>query len=104
MLKDGLSQNAVYDMRNSPLSTFMVKYIGFDEVKKQRQRINDFFQNNIYAEEFIDGCNQNLVKTVINGILELFESRKQAIGGIKKKEIYQVQSKPLIDIIRWKKT
>ncbi|OZH53117.1 hypothetical protein AFK68_19835 [Hydrocoleum sp. CS-953] len=84
LLADGRSQNAVYDMRNSPLSTFMVKYIGFDEVKKQRKRTNDFCQKKISAEEFIDGCNQNLVKTVIEGILELFESRKQAIGGVKK--------------------
>ncbi len=84
LLADGRGQNAAYDMRNSPLSTFIVKYIGFDEVKKQRQRINDFFQNNISAEEFIDGCNQNLVKTLIDGILELFESRKRAIRGVKK--------------------
>ncbi|MEM1169324.1 MAG: hypothetical protein AAGJ08_09700 [Cyanobacteria bacterium P01_H01_bin.35] len=84
LLADGRSQNVIYDMRNSPLSTFMVKYIGFDEVKKQRKRTNDFCQKKISAEEFIDGCNQNLVKTVIEGILDLFESRKQAIGGVKK--------------------
>ncbi len=84
LLADGRCQNAGYDMRNSPLSTFIVKYIGFDEVRKQRQKIKDFCQKNISAEEFIDGCNHNLVKTIIDGALELFESRKQAISGVKK--------------------
>ncbi|MGK7921157.1 MAG: hypothetical protein AB4080_14230 [Trichodesmium sp.] len=84
LLEDGRSLNADYDMRNSPLSTYMVKYIGFDEVKKQRKRINDFLEKNVSAEEFIDGCNSSLVKTVIEGILDLFESRKQAIQGVKK--------------------
>ena len=84
LLEDGRSQNAAYDMRNSPLSTFIVKYIGFDEIKQQRQRAKEFFQNNMSAEEFINSCNQNLVRTIIDGILELFDSRKQAISGVKK--------------------
>ncbi|MGB3513386.1 MAG: hypothetical protein WBA93_30060 [Microcoleaceae cyanobacterium] len=83
LLTDGRSQNAAYDLRNSPLSMFMVKYIGFDEMKKHRQRAKDFFENNISAEEFLNGCNQHLVKIVIDGILELFNSRKQAISGVK---------------------
>lgn len=86
LLADGRSQNAAYDMRNSPLSTFMVKYIGFDEIKNHRQKAKDFFQQNISAEEFINSCNQNLVKTVIDAILELFDSRKQAISGVKKEQ------------------
>ncbi|NET26469.1 hypothetical protein [Okeania sp. SIO1I7] len=84
LLADGRCQNAAYDMRNSPLSTFIVRYIGFEEVKKQRERIKELFQKNISPEDFIDGCNQDLVKMIIDGVLELFESRKQAISGVKK--------------------
>ncbi|NEP08170.1 MAG: hypothetical protein F6K34_27410, partial [Okeania sp. SIO4D6] len=84
LLADGRCQNAAYDMRNSPLSTFIVIYIGFEEVKKQRERTKELFQKSISPEDFIDGCNQDLVKIIIDGILELFESRKQAISGVKK--------------------
>lgn len=84
LLADGRCQNAAYDMRNSPLSTFIVRYIGFEEVKKQRERIKELFQKSISPEDFIDGCNEDLVKMIIDGILELFESRKQAISGVKK--------------------
>ncbi len=34
LLAEGRSKNAAYDMINSPLTTFMVRYLGFDEIKK----------------------------------------------------------------------
>ncbi|NEQ40431.1 MAG: hypothetical protein F6K40_31055 [Okeania sp. SIO3I5] len=90
LLAEGRNNNVAYDMRNSPLTTFMVRYLGFDEIKKQRKRTNDFCQKKISAEEFIDGCNQNLVKTLVEGILDLFESRKQAICGVKKEKFIRL--------------
>ena len=86
LLADGRSQNAAYDMRNSPLTTFMVKYLGFDEIKKHRQRAKELCQKNLSPEEFINGCNPSLIKTVVDAILELFDSRKKAISGIKKEQ------------------
>ncbi|MCL2923140.1 MAG: hypothetical protein MGF17_00515 [Trichodesmium sp. MAG_R04] len=74
------------NIRNSRLTTFIVRYLGFYEIKKQRNITNNFCKKKISAEEFIDSCNQNLVKIIIDGILDLFESRKQAISGVKKGE------------------
>lgn len=94
LFAEGRFKNKNYDMVNSPLSnirnsrltTFIVRYVGFSEIKKQRNITNNFCKRNISAEEFIDSCNQNLVKIIIDGILDLFDSRKQAISGVKKGE------------------
>lgn len=94
LFAEGRAQNTTYDIvksplsniRNSPLTTFIVRYLGFDEIKKQRDITNNFCQKKISAEEFINSCNQNLVKTIIDGVLDLFESRKWAISGVKKGE------------------
>ncbi|ERT03509.1 hypothetical protein M595_6553, partial [Lyngbya aestuarii BL J] len=61
------------------LATYMVKSMGFDEIRHQRNRAQEFFQNVISAEEFLAGCDMNVKKTVTDGIVKLFDSRKEAL-------------------------
>ncbi|ERT05500.1 hypothetical protein M595_4515 [Lyngbya aestuarii BL J] len=53
--------------------------MGFDEIRHQRNRAQEFFQNVISAEEFLAGCDMNVKKTVTDGIVKLFDSRKEAL-------------------------
>lgn len=82
LLEKGRSLDSFYDVKNSPIATFVVKSIGFAEVRQLLGHARDFFKGTISAEEFLAKCRSNVVWTVTNGILELFESRKIALRGV----------------------
>jgi hypothetical protein len=79
LLDEGRTQSSSYDIKNSPLATYMVKCLGFDELLHQRNRAQQFFQDKISHEEFLAGCDSNIEKTVTDGIVQLFDSRKNAL-------------------------
>ena len=79
LLDKGRTQSASYDIKNSPLTTYMVKSMGFDEIRHQRDRAQEFFQNVISPEDFLAGCDPLVKKTVTDGIVQLFDSRKIAL-------------------------
>ncbi|VXD12360.1 conserved hypothetical protein [Planktothrix serta PCC 8927] len=79
LLDEGRTQSSSYDIKNSPLTTYMVKCLGFDEIVHQRNRAQEFFQDKITHEEFLAGCDADVKKAVTNGIVQLFDSRKTAL-------------------------
>ncbi len=81
ILEKGRTQHSYYDIKNSPLTTYMVKQMGFAEIQNQRNRAQKFFQNEISSEEFLAGCDPQIKKTVTEGIVKLFDTRKAAFLG-----------------------
>ncbi|MGB3239381.1 MAG: hypothetical protein WBB29_13865 [Geitlerinemataceae cyanobacterium] len=79
LLEQGRTQSAAYDIKHSPLATFMVKSVGFEEICCQRQRAQEFFQGSLSAEDFLAGCNAELTEAIATGVLQLFDSRKSAL-------------------------
>lgn len=79
LLEVGRTKSSAYDIKNSPLTTFMVKHMGFDEILYQLKRAKEFFKGTISAEDFISGCDPHVIEVVINGVLKLFDSRKAAL-------------------------
>jgi hypothetical protein len=79
LLEQGRTQSAAYDIKHSPLATFMVKLIGFEEICRQRQRAQEFFQESLSAEDFLAGCDIGLIEAIATGVLQLFDSRKSAL-------------------------
>ncbi|MEB3337320.1 MAG: hypothetical protein VKJ46_07665 [Leptolyngbyaceae bacterium] len=79
LLENGRNQHSSYDIKNSPVATFIVKSIGFAEVRNLIQRSKEFFQGTLSAEDFLASCNPEIVQAVKNGVLELFEIRKAAL-------------------------
>ncbi|MBC6422802.1 MAG: hypothetical protein GDA38_15735 [Hormoscilla sp. SP12CHS1] len=79
LLEVGRTKSSTYDIKNSPLTTFMVKYQGFDEILYQLKWAKDFFKGNISAEDFISGCDPHVLQVVINGVVKVFDSRKAAL-------------------------
>jgi hypothetical protein len=63
----------------SPLTTFVVKIVGFDEMRYQCDRAKEFFRQNLNAYDFISGFNPIVTEIVIDSILKLFDSRKSTI-------------------------
>jgi hypothetical protein len=79
LLDEGRTQSSSYDIKNSPLTTYMVKCLGFDEIIHQRNRAQEFFQDKISHEEFLAGFDTDVKKAVTDGIVQLFDSRKAAL-------------------------
>lgn len=90
LLSKGRTRESPYDLKNSPLTTFIVKSIGFSKVRSLVLKAKEFFQGKLGAEEFLSECNSDTVDTIKDGILLLFESRKAALQGVKIDETYPV--------------
>lgn len=83
LLQPGETAKASYEA-NSPLTTFIIKCVGFDEIINNRKIVQDFFDKNISAEEFLGGKNYKITHKLLDAILQLFEKRKNALRGIEK--------------------
>ena len=73
----GRQQETTYDMKNSPITAFLVKAIGFSEVKKLYQKLNDFYAQKIEADTFLAQCDPFVLRSILNGIVKLFRERKR---------------------------
>jgi hypothetical protein len=82
LLEIGRSLNSSYDVKNSPIATFVVKSVGFVELRKMVEQAKAFFKGDLSSEGFLSSCDSDVVRTVTNGVLELFESRKIALGQL----------------------
>ncbi|MBW4507793.1 MAG: hypothetical protein KME64_14950 [Scytonematopsis contorta HA4267-MV1] len=79
LLEKGRAKGAEYDLENSPLATFIVKSIGFDGIRQQHELAKDFFQGNIFTENFIASFNLMVSQSVITAVEKMFDSRKAAV-------------------------
>lgn len=81
ILSKGRNKESRYDIKNSPLTTFIIRSLGFDTVMKLLERARDFFRGKIEAEEFLSECNPQVIRTVTDALEKLFDSRKVALRG-----------------------
>ena len=79
LLEKGRGKSSNYDIKNSPLTAFVVKYIGFDEIRRLRERSQAFFQGTISSEDYLASCNGELTRIISNGVTKLLENRQAAL-------------------------
>jgi hypothetical protein len=109
LLEKGRSESSTYDIKNSPVATFMIKSIGFNEARRLLIQAKEFFNqadaarksadaawkamdtprqaqeyyNGVQAaEDFLAKCDRAVIETITNGVLYVFESRKTAMRGL----------------------
>ncbi len=76
LLEIGRNQTSNYDLKESPLATLIVKYIGFDKVKNLRILAQDLFDHKINSEAFLANFHPELIKIIVDGVCQLMECRK----------------------------
>lgn len=81
LLNKGRNRDSPYDLKNSPTTTFIIKSIGFSEIGYLLKRAKEFFAGTISSEEFLEACNPNVIRTIVEGMVQLLESRKAALRG-----------------------
>lgn len=79
LLEVGRTNGNTYDLKNSPLTTFVVKYIGFEEIRQMRERSQQLFQGMISSEDFLASCNTDMTKIITDEVIKLLENRKLAL-------------------------
>ncbi len=81
LLEIGRSKSSTYDVKNSPVATFIIKSIGFPETRRLLLQAKEFFKRNLAAEEFLALCDRSTVEIIVRAVLQVFESRKLAMAG-----------------------
>ncbi len=80
LLENGrANSNYNTDLKHSPLATFVVKIVGFDEMQYQRDRAKEFFNETLSYDDFIADFNPNVTEIIVDSIIKLFDSRKSTI-------------------------
>ncbi|MEG4346135.1 hypothetical protein QUB70_23055 [Microcoleus sp. A003_D6] len=82
LLAIGRNQESPYDIKNSPVATFIIKSIGFAETENFLKKAQDFFAGHISSEEFLSYCAPDVIETISSGVMKLFDSRKMALGKV----------------------
>ncbi|MEG4218629.1 hypothetical protein QUA27_25080 [Microcoleus sp. Pol14C6] len=83
LLEIGRNQESRYDIKNSPVSTFIIKSIGFAETENLLKKAQEFFADPTSSEEFLSYCAPDVIETISSGVMKLFDSRKTALGKVK---------------------
>ncbi|HSN98905.1 MAG TPA: hypothetical protein VLS89_11490, partial [Candidatus Nanopelagicales bacterium] len=81
LLDKGRTRESEYDLRNSPMSVFLVHAIGFDGIRRELIRAHAFFAGTVTAEDFLAGGPAEVIDPLVRGMVNLFERRKQAIAA-----------------------
>ncbi len=80
LLDKGRSVDSSYDVRNSPVATFMVKSLGFPEMQRMLRLSKEFFKGNLPREELIASCDPHVMSMIKSAVLQLFDSRKVSLS------------------------
>jgi hypothetical protein len=80
LLDKGRTVDSSYDVKNSPVATFMVKSMGFEEMQRMLKLAKDFFKGTLTAEELIASCDPQVMAMIKNAVLNLFDIRKQTLA------------------------
>ena len=78
--RKGRGKNEDYDLDNSPLATFLVKSLGFSEIRYQSERAKGFFDRKLSAKEFLGEFDLGTIETIVKAISLMFDAQKNAMN------------------------
>ena len=81
LLEKGRSKPSSYDVKNSPVATYIIKSLGFSESQRLLMQAKDYFKQSLSGEEFLSLCDRTVVNTIVQAVLKVFERRIAAIGN-----------------------
>ncbi len=81
LLSKGRNRESAYDLKNSPVATFIVKSMGFDALRGFLVSAKAFLAGDMSPDEFLAQCDPAIVDAILNGAIRLFECRLEALRG-----------------------
>jgi hypothetical protein len=82
LLEKGRGQASSYDIKNSPVATFIIKSIGFEAAQQLLLAAKEFFKGTLPSEEFLALCDRQVIQVITDGVLKVFESRQTALKSV----------------------
>jgi len=79
LLEKGRSQSSSYDIKNSPVATYLIKSLGFKAARELLKEAKAFFKGDLTAEEFLQHCDRTVLEPIVSGVAKVFESRREAV-------------------------
>jgi hypothetical protein len=82
LLEKGRTQESDYDVKHSPVATYVIKSIGFVQANRLLDIAREFFDEKLSGEEFLHVCSREIVETIVTGVQKIFEVRSKVIGTV----------------------
>lgn len=79
LLELGRTFDSDYDVKNSPIATFMAKTMGLEQMKALLVKARLFFKGELSPESFLESCPKELIDAIVASILKLFEARRNSL-------------------------
>jgi len=79
LLEKGRTQESKYDVKHSPVATFVVKSLGFDRASELLIDARQFFDKQIASEQFLLRCNRSMVEDIVSAVERVFEVRIRSL-------------------------
>jgi len=79
LLEKGRSQSSSYDIKNSPVATYLIKSLGFKASRELLKEAKAFFKGDLTAEEFLQCCDRSVLEPIVSGVAKVFASRQEAV-------------------------
>lgn len=83
LLVQGRNQESDYDLKNSPVATYIIKSVGFASVEHLRKQAKAFFSGAISATEFLGEFNPEVLDTILNAVVQVFEKRIAVLNRLR---------------------
>lgn len=83
LLEVGRSAESSYDVKHSPVATFVIKSVGFTRALELLEVAREYFLGRINGEEFLKRCDAPIVEAIVTSVYSVFEIRLQAIRGVR---------------------
>lgn len=71
LLEVGRTQNSAFDIKNSPVATYMLKMIGFAEMNRVLNHCRSYFSGQISSEDLLRQCDALMITNIVSGITDL---------------------------------
>lgn len=82
LLEQGRTADAHYDVRHSPVATYLVKSIGFEAMGHLLIRVKQFFKGEITGEQWLKEIEAPVLAGVLTATLKLFDARRHHLYQI----------------------
>ncbi len=79
LLEKGRSEHSNYDVKHSPVATFVLKELGFARAAELLQIAREFFGGGISGEEFLLRCEPAIVDAIVTAVYHVFDHRIRAL-------------------------
>jgi hypothetical protein len=76
LLEKGRTADAGYDVRHSPVATYLVKCLGFETMGHLLTKAKQFFRQEITGEAWLAEIDQSVRSAVLHATLKLFDARR----------------------------